>query len=616
MKRFFLFPVVASLVVVTAFGIRQNVARAAESVYGALFEVGHLQAETGSNAEVVLMYYPPEDGFVALTTNDDGVEWWTSDKLGLQWEILEDNPFADYNCMQSGRHAVKVFNETTYFGMMCEGGAYIFKLTSLTSAELVHLKADEESEEDGLEEDESEVESLATKKEEPQDEEPEEDEQKGGAQPDDQNGCPDEDGDSDEEAAVKSLAAAKKESEDAEEDEEQLDDESECPDEDGESGGQPEGGANMKSGYPTAAVLEDELFMFYDGGYTVCDLDEFCTDVTDAENQPSGVPLEASSEYNSNVYLPFTTGEVMAFDGISYTQIGENYFDSDATNLPAAEVHNGILYVGTDANGNGNGAALYSYDLDADDPEWELVSQLGEKNNIINKMQTSEEIDGSSYLVYYTANTEEGTNIWAVDEDGVEISLIDAGLGGENPENNTEVVSVVNRIVDDGGEEKVIMLFGTQNKDDEGKIFVLQLGSDLAVTPTQEEIVVDADFSLEIARKVQAKGKNKNKEKAKVKNGKKETAGSIFEVLLQKEDLEVGDVYTLYVNGKRVDKVKVKSTKKDLTLEYRRSKSLQKGQKLTVQVGRKLAYGSGKKTVLARNVVVGDALKITVTSTK
>lgn len=605
-----------------------HIALAAESVYGALFEVGNLQADAGSNDEVVLMYYPSEDGFIALTKNDDGVEWWTSDKFGLKWTRNEDNPLADENCMQPGRHTVEEFNDTMYVGLTCESGAIILKLTSLTDGEIIHTRADEEAA----------VESLAEQKQESIDdknEEKPEDEVKGEQPNEDENGCPDEENENFEEDAleVKSLAEKKqdpkqepKEDKDEEKSEDEIKGEQPSDDSEEKTNGEnncdnqgengPGNGGNMASGYPTGAVLGDELFMFYDGGYTVCDTDDFCTDVTDAEDQPESVALEASSEYNGNIYLPFTTGEVMAFDGVSYTQIGENYFDSDATNLPAAEVYNGNLYVGTDMNGDGNGAAIFRYDLEDETAEWELVAQLGEKNNIINKMQVSDEVDGASYLVYYTANAEEGTNILALDENEEEINLIDAGLGGENPENNSEVISVLNRVIDDNGEEKTVMLFGTKNEDDEGKVFALQLGADLAMTPTQDQITTSSDFSLEITRKLQSKEKGKNKGKTKVKKGDKGTTGSIFEVLLAKTDLVVGDVYTLYVNGKKVDRVKVKSTKKDLTLEYRRSKSLKKGQKMTVQVGRNLAYGSGKKTVLSRNVVTGDKLNITVSSVK
>lgn len=528
------------------------------TLYGALYEAANVTTEEGVNGEATLVYHPGSDGFALGTTNTEGgLEWWTSDALGINWALSDEDPLAEYECTQIGRHTPTLFNDTMYFGANCKSGGLIFKMTGLNSVELVHTHSGSSQ---------TQAEQKEQPKEEPKDggggkgtEDPA-DEQKG----DDQGG------------------------------------------EEGEGG--ESGGGDSTGGFPTATKLGDDIYFFFDGGFTVCDTDDKCSDVSDAEGQPSGVPLEVSTEQDGFVYAAMTSGEVMTFDGDAYETIGTNYLldegEESATgaNLPAIEVYNGVVYVGNIGSLGTEervGATLYKYDPedeDGDDDLWEVVVQLSEDNTIINKMQLSKEIDGTNYLVFYSSNGDEGTNIYAVDETGTILELVPSGLGGENPENNREVVSIVNRTVTDDGVEKNVMLFGTQNTEDHAKVFVLQVGTDLAYTPESEDIVTAPSAQAKV---ITATGKVKTQ------------VGKIFTLKVPKDEVEVGDVLYLYVNDKKVDTAKVKK-KKAVVLKYRGAKKLKSGKTFTVTVGRKLSYGEGKETLHSSNVVVGDELDITV----
>lgn len=478
----------ASFGAVGLLGLASVVSAADASVYGALYQTAHLEATDGSNKESIVTYLPGTDGFIAITTNDTGSEWWTSDELGLTWTMSETNPIGDLDCSQIGRHSVVITDDASYFGADCDTGPSIIKITGLGSAEVIHSN------------------TLTT------------------------------------------------------------------------------------AGYPTATVLGDQIYMFFNGGYTMCESD-VCEDSMDAVGQPDAVPLEAAV-MDEVAYLPFNNGTVTTFDGTSYTEIGNEYLEGLEAgcncNLPAVGINNGTVYVGN--QDFDNGATLFQYDpddADGDGELWEVAEELSSSDTIINKMQKSQEIDDSNYLVFYTANGDTGTGIYALDEDGNTFSLIDSGLGGENPTNNMEVVSIVNRTVDDNGTSKKIMLFATQNYTDQTKIFVLNLDADLAVDVTTDSVVTTSTDRVAQAVTVAAIAE-----------------GTVLRVRIPKSQVNKGDVFLLYVNGEKVDRVKATS-KSAVTLKYAGAKNLPSGTKMKVKVGVRRAYGTGAAQLRSENIIKG-----------
>lgn len=528
-----------------------------QSVYGALYQAGHLEGDS-SNSESVMLYYPEEDGFIALTTNNDGAEWWTSDRLGLNWARLEaaDNPLTDYSCRQPGRHAAVLFNDTYYFGAACSEGASVFKLTGIDAAERIHVKSDQ-----------SEGASFNTTANEP-----------GGNPP------PGDDG-------------------------EDLGDNPN----DGQPGDQPGNGDGEQTGggYPTATVLNDVLYLFYDGGFTRCGTDDVCEDVEDAENQPANVPLEVSAETDGLIYAAFTDGSVLSFDGTSYDFIGTV---EGVTNLPAIEVYNGDIYVG---DLNSEGASLYRYNEESG--EFDTVLTLEEQDQIVNKMQLSDEIDGKQYLVFFTANAEVGSRILAVDESGAVVQLVDSGLGGENPENNAEVVSIVNRTVMDGNVEKQIELFGTKNEEDQTKVFVLNMGTDLDVPITSDSVVVPpandeeetVDEGDEVVEGQAFFALHKAQKKGKAKGKVKLTRGQALKVIIKRSEVYAGDKFTLWVNGKQVA-AKTAKKRTAITLMYKKTSKYKAGKTIEVQIGVQRAYGQGDDRQVSSNVILSNVQKVTI----
>lgn len=462
----------------------------ASSLYGALFETGHLEATAGLNKEALLMYSPGEEGFAAVTSNDSNAEWWTSDSLGMNWTLVDSSPLVEYGCIQPGRHTFWEYHGETYFAASCgpEFGrkGYIFRLTSTTTAEVAYLHNPGQG-------------------------------------------------------AVDTL-------------------------------------------YPTGTILNDKIYMFFNGGFTSYDGTTWI-DTIDAVGQVSGVPLETSSEQNGYIYLAQTSGQVQKFDGTSYETIGEGYLEglqsSPDYNLPAIEVYNNTIYVGN--QDFTNGASLFRY---VDGMNWEEVVNLPVKDGIINKMQLSNEIDGSHYLVFYTNNPDTGTNIYAIDEDDNLIQLIDSGLGGTNPENNSEVVSILNRTVADGSVSKQVMLFATQNMVDQTKIFVLNLDSDLAINPVSTAVI-------------SATGKAYTQ------------VGQPFIYKISKAKVKKGAVYSLWVKTKKVDSEKA-LIKKGITLRYKGAKNKGAGETFSIKIGVRYTYGQGENQVKAYNIIKGQALKVTV----
>lgn len=465
----------------------------ASTVYGALYEVGNLTADTGNgaNTEAVLTYVEADDGFIAITTSDGGeTEWWTSDENGLKWNRSTSNPLADYDCVQPGRHGIHTYGSEVYFGANCADGATVFKITGLESVDVEHTLS------------------------------------------------------SDNELAVN---------------------------------------------YPTAATLNGNLYMFFNGGYSEFDGTTW-TDVTDATNQPNDAPLEASRQVDGQVYLAFN-GQIAAFDGESYEIIGDEWLEGITTNnnnnLPAIEQYNGYVYVGN--QDMDNGATLFKQDPEdtsKDINNWDVVANLDADNTIINKMLRSASLSGDRYLVYFTSNHTEGVNIFAMDEAETMTELIDAGLGGTDPENNSEVISAIRRTVNDRGTPREVMLFSTQNTTDETKVFALIMGEDFAFSPL-------ARFSPSSSTNYRI------------------NEGKTFRTTIPAKKVKAGDVFTLYINDEAVKTVTVRK-KSAIHLRYKGSRALEAGDTFTAQVGRQMSYGQGEDQVLSNNEVLGREVTVTV----
>lgn len=500
-----------------------------QSLYGALYYSSNLtSAAGGSNNESILLYDPSSDGFTAITTNQaNGPEIWTSDELGLIWTRAE-NPLDELNCTQPGRHSAVLYDGAYYFGVSCDAGAYVFKLTGPDTIEQIHF----------------------VEKEEP------------GQQADDDLGDPP-----------------------------------------GDNPGDEPGGDDQQAtcnGFPTATVLNEKLYMFCNGGYVEYD-GTTASYVTDAPGQPESVPLEASAELNAEVYLAGSGNVVTAFDGSEYRDVGTV---EGAGLLPAVGVLNGSVYVG-DMNAE-EGAAIYKLN---EDGEFDLLFQLDAEEEVVNKMQVT---DDGSHLVFYTGNGTKGTSIYAINEEDELVTLVDNGLGSERPENNREVVSILTRTVTDGDEERDIMLFGTQNNTDQTKIFVLNIGEDLAIEADKKD-VLSALVSGE-------KGNNEEKIAEFVTQAKKKskvvtTKGKVFKYRVKKAQVNPGDKFILYVNGEEVDTVTATKSK-NIMLKYKKAKKLKASKTFTVRVGVQRAYGQGDDRQLSTNVVKGRPLTITVRKKK
>ena len=249
------------------------------------------------------------------------------------------------------------------------------------------------------------------------------------------------------------------------------------------------------------------------------------------------------------------------------------------------EVFNDTVYVGNSMAGSETGASLYKYDVAS--ATWVEVTQFDSDNRIVNKMQLSPTFGSNQFLIVFVANGVEGVNIFAVDQDDNIIELIDAGLGGTDPENNTEVVDVIRRDVTVGSTTYQVMLFSTQNRDDETKVFILTLGDDFAFTPTDTHVSA------------------KNKKKADVHLSE----GSVLKVRVPKKKVSKGDVFTLWVDGEKVA-TKTAKGKGVVTLRYKAAKKLDSGDTFQLQIGRRMSYGTGDAQLLARNIILGDELTV------
>lgn len=342
--------------------------------------------------------------------------------------------------------------------------------------------------------------------------------------------------------------------------------------------------------YPTATPLNGNLYMFFNSGYSEFDGTTW-TDVIDAPKQPTDAPLEASRQVGDQVYLSFTNGVVAAFDGSSYSVIGDEYLEgittNDSNNLPAVQYYNDMVYVGN--QDFDNGATLFRYDLTdttADISNWDQVFDLDANDTIINKMLLSASLTGDRYLVYFTSNHTQGVNMFAMDESETVTNLVDSGLGGTDPENNSEVISAIRRTIVDRGTPREVMLFSTQNTTDQTKIFVLALGKSFAFTPLHRFVPSTTTTD-------------------------RLTAGHRYRVTVPASKVKAGDQYTLYVDGEAVNTVTARG-RRAITLRYKGSSDLDAGATFAVSVGRKLSYGSGDNQLLSNNEVMGGEVTVTV----
>ncbi|MCW1930230.1 MAG: hypothetical protein KIH62_002835 [Candidatus Kerfeldbacteria bacterium] len=502
-----------------AFAVLTPTTRATESasIYGALYEGGNLVSTNGEsmNGESVITYHPDHAGFIAITTNDAGAEWWTSNATGTVWEQSTTNPLDGYGCTGVSRHAIATYKDEVYFGANCEEDsvaiARIFKLTSKDTVELLYSRT--------------------------------------------------------------------------------------------------AGNEDFFSYYPASGVVNDTLYMFYNGGFTQYDGTTF-TDVEDATGQTAGTPLEVTRAIDGVAYLPQVDGSVQTFDGSTYTTIGEDYLedaiDSSNHNLPSAAIFNGTVYVGN--QDFDNGATLFAYDptdADTDSELWEVAATFDAEDTIINKMQVSQRVDGDRYLVIYTANAATGSNIYVMDTTGDVQKLVDSGLGETSPEYNVEVISAVRRTVTYGIVEKDIMLFATKNLTDQTKVFVLNLDTRLAFDALPARIisaVEDAGVGGSSRMRAQSMDSTPTATTA---------VGEEFVYKIKKKRVQTGALYSLWIDGVQVDEV-VGYKGYPVTLSDANVANLESGDTFEMQVGVQPVYGRKAGKVLATNVIMGDPLTVTV----
>lgn len=487
------------------------------SIYGALYEGGNLVStnEESINGESVLTYHKDYAGFIAITTNAAGAEWWVSNAAGTVWEQSETNPLDGYNCTGVARHAIATYQDAVYFGAQCEDDegvptSRIFKLTSKDTVELMYERS--------------------------------------------------------------------------------------------------AGTEDSFSYYPTASVIGDTLFMYYNGGFTQYDGTTF-TDVENASGQTGGTPLEATRAINGIAYLPQVDGSVQTFDGTTYTTIGEGYLEGAEAgtnhNLPSAAYFNGTLYVGN--QDFENGATLFAYDendVDADSELWEVAAEFESEDMIINKMQVSQRVDGDRYLVIYTANGTTGSNIYVMDTAGTVQKLVDSGLGETDPQHNTEVLSAIRRTVRYGLIEKDVMLFATKNHTDQTKIFVLNLDTRLAFDALPERIMSVVEESGLGSSSMRAQ----SMDDAPVATT---AAGEELVYKIKKKRVQTGALYSLWIDGVQVDEV-VGRKGYPVMLSAENIAELEAGDTFEMQIGVQPVYGRKAGKVRSTNVIMGEPLTVTV----
>lgn len=373
-----------------------------------------------------------------------------------------------------------------------------------------------------------------------------------------------------------------------------------------EPGEEPENPGNSSGGYPTAGIVglgdDATLAMFANGLVSLSNDGDTWTDHTSSIDPlpglPTGVPLEASQvDADGTIYLPFTSGEVMSFDGSAFVLIGEDYLDGtgENKNLPAIGVNGNMLYVGN--QDMTNGASIFAYDLTAEDPEWEEIVQLDTDDTIVNKMGLSATFGSNDrqYLIFYTSNGTVGTGVYSINSDNVVERLLPEGLGGGA--NEREVVSITNKTITDNGTKKKVLLFGTQNTTDGARIYVMQLDENLPVEPTTETTILSEPE--EVVAAILAKSKYTT------------AFGEPFKLKVSNKVITKGDRLTLYVNDEMVDKVLVKDVK-NTVLKWKGASKKKVGSTFTVSVGRKPVYGSGDNKQLSSNIVTGESMKVKV----
>lgn len=353
----------------------------------------------------------------------------------------------------------------------------------------------------------------------------------------------------------------------------------------------------MFDSFPTSAVLDGVIYFFSTTGILMSEDGATFTQLTiPGYPHPTSVPLEASAQTedadgNSVMYLPFVNGEVYEFDGTAMTLLGENYLDEiGATNLPSIGLFQDELYVGND---NTDGAKLKKWDGEGA-TTWTEVYDFATQdpnNRIINKMLKSQKFEDDKYLVFFTSNNETGVEVGSIDADGNFLQLIDDGLGGTNPENNSEVISAV-RSRTAGSGSNPVMLFSTKASDpsvSESKVYILQLSDTFDLFPRLRFFDLGEENLSSPAHTILAAEKKLHQ-------------GNTLKVTLPKNKVKAGYEYALYINGEGVDSATGKA-KGSLTLEYEGAADLETGTELSVRIGTTPAYGpKGDKLISTKEI--------------
>jgi hypothetical protein len=356
-------------------------------------------------------------------------------------------------------------------------------------------------------------------------------------------------------------------------------------------------------GFPTAAVLDGNLYMFANGVVLRSEDGETWESVTIAD-LPASVPLEATRQVedddgNSVIYLPFVTGQVYEFDGETITLIGEDYLGetSNVSNLPSIGYLAGAVYVGN-ANMT-DGAKLKQWDGEGATTWTDVVDYATEDSNnvIINKMLNSQKFSSDRYLVFFTANGSTGVEVASVDADGNYLQLIDDGLGGTDSSNNSEVLTAIRQDTAGTPSSQPVILFSTKPVDtaiSETKIYILQMSTKFAANPALNYFNEDVEF---------ARAALSGRALLKKDRVGELTEGEELIIHLPRKAVKRGYRYYLYVDGEEV--YMGTATRGKLTLTYEDAAELEEGDTFSIRIGTEPAYGPAGDKLYSTKTVKG-----------
>lgn len=378
---------------------------------------------------------------------------------------------------------------------------------------------------------------------------------------------------------------------------------------------------------PTAANIGQYLYFFMNQDVIRSSDGENWEEVTPV-NYPTGSPLEASRslidvEGEKYIILPFGNGEVYKFYGTdaslpSMTLIGSGFLnDSHAKNLPSTGVFQGEAYVGS--QNSDDGARLSKWDGEGTTTWTDVVdySSVDPNNTIINKMVNTQNFNNDRYLIFFTANQTDGTEVSAVDKTGSLVQLVDNGLGGTDSDNNNEVVSAIKQTTMGTTDDQPIVIFATQALDttvSETKIFLLQLSTMYATNPALDYFNEDVDFGSSATITgfgVAAKTKNKNRVALL-------SEGEVLTVTVPKKKVRDGYRYFLQVKQLEEDTSTTSSSwttvdsatgekNSPVQLEYTGAQNKSAGDKFHIRILTQTAYGPEGDRVLATKKHAGNA---------